>query len=210
YDFYVGQTCPETFAGPVSFSIDLSLPIELASFTGEALAKVNRLEWVSSREENTELHRIERSATGREWTTIGNLAAAGTSTMERFYEFVDLSPLPRALYRITTVDLDGTTSTSPLLELVRQAAGVGLRMGNPFPSPTNGAFTLEVAPATEGESIDLRIIDATGRELQRLQPTLAAGWNRVALDLSTHPAGLYWLRATDASGATVTKRVIKR
>ncbi|MEO0732971.1 MAG: T9SS type A sorting domain-containing protein, partial [Bacteroidota bacterium] len=210
YDFYVGQVCPETFAGPVRFDIDLSLPIELLRFTGETLPKTNRLEWVSGTEENTDFHRVERSADGQQWTVLGTLAAAGTSTTERYYEFVDYDPLSRALYRIVTVDLDGTSGMSPLLELVRQPAGGGLRLGSPFPSPTNGAITLEVAPATENTTIDLRIIDAAGRELQRLRPTQVAGWNRLALDLSAHPAGLYWLRATDATGATVTRRVVKR
>ncbi|MEM9258109.1 MAG: T9SS type A sorting domain-containing protein, partial [Bacteroidota bacterium] len=208
YDFYV-QSCAGTqTAGPIPFTIPLSLPTELSSFTGEALAKINRLEWVSSMEENTEVHEVERSADGLAWQSIGSVAAAGNSVEAITYDFHDESPLGSALYRVRTVDLDGSFSLSPLVEIVREDASNRLQLGKIYPQPTTGPLTIPIISAEGQERLSLRLLDGTGKQVRQRISEVSTGRNQITFDLAGLPPGLYWLQVTDKRGSMITKKVV--
>ncbi|MEM9526278.1 MAG: PQQ-dependent sugar dehydrogenase, partial [Bacteroidota bacterium] len=185
-----------------------ALPIELTSFSGEALKKANRLEWVSSLEENTDRHEIERSANGQVWQQIGTVAAAGNSTEVIAYDFLDEAPLNRALYRVRTVDIDGSSSLSPLVEIARDDVGNQLTVGNVYPQPTTGLLNIPVIPATGQERLSLSLLDGMGRKIRQHTIQVSAGRNQISFDLTDLPNGLYWLRVADEQSSMVTKKVI--
>lgn len=187
-----------------------ALPLILLSFDGEVRAKINRLEWVSSQEANTDFHQVARSADGRNWEVIGELAAAGDSEIVTTYEFIDEAPLPHAFYRIVTFDFDGSSSTSSMVELTRNDLGKTLNIGQISPQPANDQVNVELISAKEQASVDLRLYDAAGREVRHLKPNLIEGWNIVNLEIEGLPVGLYWLRATDDAGSQVAKPLVKR
>lgn len=189
-------------------STNQALPIELASFKGTALEKVNRLEWVSSLEENTDHHEIERSPNGRSWQQIGSVSAVGNSTEEITYDFLDESPLSSALYRVRTIDLDGSFSLSPLVEIVRDNANNNLAVGKAYPQPTTGLLTIPIISAEGGERLSLRLLNGTGQQIRQRTTQLSAGRHQVPFDLTGLPTGLYWLQVTDEIGSTMTQKIV--
>lgn len=186
-----------------------ALPLQFRSFDGFVEDKANRLSWVTSQETGTDYHQLERSADGRNWEAITTLAAAGESEQEVHYEYLDESPLVFALYRIVTFDLDGSTSTSEMVELKRDALQTGLNLGRPIPSPTSGPFSVQVFGSAKG-IIKIQLINASGSVLIDRQLLDEGTDQTINFDLSSFPSGLYWLRAIDASGLVSNRPIIRQ
>lgn len=98
--FYVGSVNP----------IISPLPIDLLFFIGRHEDGVNILKWRTAQEINFQKFEIERSATGRDFYPIGEVAGSGGDTKEaRDYSFTDENPLNKKnYYRLKAIDLDGT------------------------------------------------------------------------------------------------------
>jgi hypothetical protein len=86
------------------------LPVELTLFEGFNTENGNLLIWKTATENNSDYYLIERSTTGEftEKSVIGQKLAAGNSTEEITYTFVDNEFTQTVnYYRITQVDKDG-------------------------------------------------------------------------------------------------------
>nr|GFC47805.1 hypothetical protein [Tanacetum cinerariifolium] len=65
------------------------LPVVLTAFTGQVTSTGNILRWTTASETSSDYFEVERSANGEEFTKIGQLAAAGTTTATHGYQFTD-------------------------------------------------------------------------------------------------------------------------
>ncbi|MEM1216252.1 MAG: M6 family metalloprotease domain-containing protein, partial [Bacteroidota bacterium] len=152
------------FSGFFPRSSSAILPIDLLTFTGVATDKSNALHWVSSTEQNTDYHEIQRLApNSNEWKTIGELSAAGWSQEELSYDWEDAHPLPTAYYRIKTVDFDETFSTSPVIEIKR--SGGDLTVGRVYPNPVQTQLDVELH-VEEDLTTNWELLAANGQQLQ--------------------------------------------
>ena len=171
------------------------LPIELKYFQGEVKDKSNYLFWASSLEENTKWHEIERLVAGdEEWETIGQMAAAGNSQEEVRYSWEDRFPLPKAYYRLKTVDLDGSFQYSEIVLLERASADILLsRM---YPNPARGNVQTEWY-SDDGGQVQWEIRAANGQLMRSGLQQLEAGRTQASLPLQGLPAGLYFVQFKD-------------
>ena len=69
------------------------LPVALISFTAEKNGQTVLLKWKTAQEQNSDRFEIERSADGRNFNTIGNVAATGNTNSIRNYSFTDNGPM---------------------------------------------------------------------------------------------------------------------
>ena len=169
------------------------LPVELIAFTATAAGPATvRLAWATASEENSQAFDVERSLNGRNFAALGTVAAAGTSSSPRSYEYLDAKlPTGAALlyYRLKQVDQDGTSSYSVVRSVVPgpASADAGLAL---FPNPARaGRTTLTGAPA----GTVVRVFDALGR-LVTAAPTDATGTAALVLPAGL-PTGVYVVRA---------------
>jgi subtilisin-like proprotein convertase family protein len=134
----------------------------------------------------------------------GNLAYSVDSlTWQTTPVFPDL---PNGIYTVYVRDANGCISTKTGVVVTSSTIDVVQRWGlQVSPNPGKGLFQLHMLQAPENLLIDA--FDATGRLLlqQRLQNP-AGEWN-AAIDLTTQPAGLYWLRLS-AQGQSGAVKVI--
>lgn len=72
-----------------------------------------------------------------------------------------------------------------------------------FPNPTTGRFFITFSKALENATV--AIMDANGRVINQVR---TAG-NRIELDLSARPAGIYYVRIVE-NGRQIIKKVIKQ
>ncbi len=87
------------------------LPIELYTYDVTAAEKSVRLEWITQSEVNTDFFKIERSADGEQWMSIGRVEAQGSSQYMVHYTFDDIDAIEGlSYYRLTSIDLDGAVS----------------------------------------------------------------------------------------------------
>jgi hypothetical protein len=191
----LSSASPRTFASNTSqlgvLTVSNSsqpLPVELVSFTAEALGADALLKWATASEKNNDRFEVEASADGRSFRRIGQVPGHGSSTQPHAYQFTDAA-IARygagvVYYRLRQVDADGTASYSPVRPVsVRQLAGLAL-----FPNPTTQMATLTGAvPGTP-----VTVLDAVGRLVLRVMATSAG---TATLELPAElAAGVYVVR----------------
>jgi len=97
------------------------LPVKLLSFAAEKSGEKNALLfWSTASESNTSYFSIERSKDQVNWTTVGQVQAAGNSQIVKNYQYLDnnvyngVSSKLTVYYRLKMVDLDGSFEYSPI------------------------------------------------------------------------------------------------
>jgi hypothetical protein len=164
------------------------LPVTLVAFTATAESPAAvRLAWATASELNSQAFDVERSLDGQAFTTIGTVAAAGSSSAARSYEWLD-AKLPagaaQLYYRLKQVDRDGTFSYSPVRAvMLKAAAGLAL-----FPNPATTGATL--TGAVPGAAVT--VFDAVGRAVLTATAD-ATGAARLGLPAGL-PVGVYVVR----------------
>lgn len=170
-------------------------------FSYTLLNKKVRLNWSTETETGTRHFEIERSGNGRDFTAIGQLAAAGNSSSTKSYQFTDNNPLPVNYYRLKQKDQDGTFTYSKTL-LVKIKTGGGLNV-----YPTLVTDQLRVQPGNGLQySGKLELIDVQGRVLQ--QYTVQPGLNEI--NISSLQKGSYFLRIQTDKEGVLTGRFVKQ
>ncbi|MEM6771382.1 MAG: T9SS type A sorting domain-containing protein, partial [Bacteroidota bacterium] len=177
------------------------LPLDLLSFTGQALDKTNLLSWITTNAEDFSHFEVQRSPNGRgPWSVLAEpvLQASGV------HEYVDEFPLTTAYYRLKLIDLDGTFTYSEVVYL-EQFSGANAGAMKVYPNPSTGRFTVDLTEAglLAGGVGELRLVDLHGREI----------WTRLAsldeaIELSHPRAGVYLLTLVTGSGQAFTRRIV--
>jgi len=176
-----------------------SLPVNFVGFEGRKEGNGIKLTWKVDVEEHAKGYEIERSSDGKNFTSIGFVAAAGQST----YSFVDVKAQPLAYYRIKGLDLDGKYRFSPVVTMKNGAATIMMKV---FPLPANKSITIQHPSATANTNIALYT------ESGVMVKSVKAGYNaqQTVIDLSNVKPGLYLLRFDNGDGSSETMKIIKQ
>ena len=177
----------------------LVLPLSLESFSASLQGNQGALlQWTANQQISTAGYSIERSADGRQWTTLAyqpSNTAPGTGQ----YRFTDDHPADGVNYYRLLVDLaDGNASYSPVRSVyVAVASGVKV-----WPTAASDYLNVQV-PVTGGT---LRFFNSSGQEMD--SRLLAGGVNR--LDIGALPRGYYVVEIILPGGAIVSTRMMKQ
>ncbi|WP_192822056.1 T9SS type A sorting domain-containing protein [Rufibacter sp. LB8] len=180
------------------------LPVTWLSFDAKASKQGNELSWSTASEVNTASFTVERSYTGKDFTDIGQVAAAGNSTLVQKYVFLDKSALPGSgavYYRLRQIDTDGKFEHSKIVALEKKGQPSGLRM-SAFPNPFSGELTVSIDQLSGIAQI--RLYDLRGKTYYLQQVEVREG--RAVLDwLPDLAVGLYLLEVIIAGETEVVK-----
>lgn len=188
-----------TNANLVTGNISSPLPVKFSSFDAKAVNAGVALTWKVGTEQNVNGYEVERSADGRNFTSIGFVKANGQSA----YTYTDSKPLASGYYRIKSVDIDAKLGYSTVVSLKGGASSIVLKA---FPSPVQNELTIQHNTATSNNKITISSVD--GRLIQSIIPV--AGSQQTKVDLSSANAGLYLVRFYNGSEASETLKVIKQ
>ena len=179
------------------------LPVTVTRFTATRVSGGVSLNWVTSTEINSKVFTIERSPDGRQFTSIAQVPAAGNSTNERKYQFVDDSPGngKYVYYRLTQTDIDGRKQIIGIRKVFigRNASALTFRA---YPNISYGIINLEISQY-QNEELPIRIIDALGRVVTTAK--IPARQTRVTLDITKLSSGMYVAEATAGTERLVLK-----
>lgn len=167
----------------VVFINQLTIPVELVSFTASINENEVRLNWSTATETNNRGFEIERSPSlipsqregtsqtlWGDWEEIGFVPGFGTTTEPKSYTFTDdlslTSNLPSARhglthtlrYRLKQIDFDGTSRYSEIVEVeIYSPAEFSLEQNypNPFNPSTKIKFTIPSVIASEAKQSQL-------------------------------------------------------
>ncbi|MBK8620355.1 MAG: T9SS type A sorting domain-containing protein [Saprospiraceae bacterium] len=158
---------PASPAQPTNLAPDISLPITIKEFS---VSKLNEnsaiLDWTSSSEINSSHFEIERSLDVENFEFVGSVQAAGNSSVELKYEFIDkkipsLRSGSNVYYRLKMFDLDGTFEYSDIRGVnFGNDQSVGVSM---YPNPTSQFLNLYISKGSSEEKGELQVFDALGK-----------------------------------------------
>ena len=187
------------------FLIDpsVALPVTLLSFDGALSGNNIQLNWKTSSERNSKYFELQKSDDGNSFVTLGKINAAGTTSLERSYSFIDTKPSEINYYRLKMVDADGRSITSKTILIKNPNITQHLWIGkNPFHDQ------LEVHLAkTPLKPVMVELISMNGAKVYSKVFGISTTIN---LDLSNTKlsSGIYLLK-TQVDGKVYTNKVIK-
>ncbi|NJB84472.1 hypothetical protein GGR26_000217 [Lewinella marina] len=182
------------------------LPVEWLAFSGAPAERGILLEWATGTETDNAGFTVEVSRNGGSFVAIGRVNGQGTTRSRSDYRFLD--PLPAAgdnHYRLRQTDFDGRESFSEVVSVPFTVAASHVSEVYPNPVRARRASIDYLSDATR--TVSLSLLDAAGRRLQYREHPLQAGANRLEVDLSGLPSGLYLVRLGDGR-QPVHRRVI--
>ena len=169
------------------------LPIELVNFDGHILQIGNQLDWSTQSEKNSKYFILESSASGTNFSPIATINAAGNSSSEISYDYLDRNPIAlTTYYRLKEIDIEGSYSYSNIVALTRSAGGI--LSVSPVPAENN--LHVEYDAMTEG-TVNISVYSLSGRRIFQQQWDCTKGVNVTTLDISSFNAAIYFIEVND-------------
>lgn len=174
------------------------LPVQLLSFSAVAGENKVTVQWKTAREINAKNFEVLRSVDGRNYETIGIVAAGARNGS---YQLVDAQPLNKAYYRLKQIDQDGKYEYSKAIFI---QLGNSLVKNQVKPNPFTDNFTVSFN-SNQGGAVFIRIIDGLGRPTAIYPYQALKGLNNFNVSgLNTLKAGQYYVEVSGADFRTIT------
>ncbi len=153
------------------------------------------LNWQTATEINTSHFNIQRSTTGKDFTTIGKVNAKGAST----YTFNDPlttydSRLTKLYYRLEMVDKDGSKTYSEVKELRINNGQLKIS-----PNPAKDIVTISGTNLKQ-----VKLLDNLGRAVAVKNVTNSS---TISIAVSHIAKGIYMVQATFKDGSVMTEKI---
>ena len=159
---------------------------------GEELPVGIVLTWRTGTETNNSMFIVEKSEDGLEFSNVGTIKAAGTSSKRKDYNFLDATAAGgKVFYRLRQVDFDGTYSETEILPMTKKMVNkmMVVQMSN---ESTAKEFSFTIDAITEGTAT-LKIKDAAGQIVLEQKKELINGLNTINIDFADKKEGTYKL-----------------
>ena len=171
------------------------LPVQLVTFTAEAVGSGARLRWHTASELDNDRFEVEASADGHTFGRVGTVAGHGTTPLPQQYAFTDenLARYATALvyYRLRQVDGSGTATYSAVRTVV-VAAATSQPLLTVYPTTLAAGQALSylyTGPAPAADTV-LELYNAAGKRVAGQALDNLAG----TLPVAELASGWYWVR----------------
>ncbi len=199
--------------GPITTKPDGNLPVELVSFEAVANGPRINLSWnVASETDNSGFFVEHRMASANEsWSDLAFVPSLGNTSEGASYGYgYDSELAGRHYFRLRQVDLDGSVSYSPIVEVSVDVPGSFL-LGDAYPNPFNPTtnFTLSVASS---QRVTIGVFDLLGRRVLTLHDGLLEGGQShvFRMDADRMTTGTYLVKAVgETESATIAVTLVK-
>jgi len=201
---------------------DVSLPVELTSFTATAGDGKVTLKWVTESEiENLGFNMYRSLNSNRQYTIINNqlIQGAGNSSSRHEYEYVDRDVTNgiKYWYKLEDVDYSGNTELHGPISAtpVKRAAPKEFRLYPNYPNPFNPITTISYDLPKDGY-VELVVYNMRGEKVATLmQGNQEAGSYRLNWDGTSQSgdmvaSGIYFLRIASGNYCRTDKMIFIR
>ena len=175
---------------------NVALGLDLLSFTGVYRAEKTTLQWTTTNEVNIERFELQRSFTGTDFATIGQVMPHGRIGTVAQYEFIDVLNNISAntfFYRLLIREKDGKISYSKIL-LFKRVAGAGNSISI-NPNPVTGISVVNVNYTSQAWA-EFRVVDMNGKIVLKQRNTILQGNNSINIaGMEKLGPGFYLLQA---------------
>ncbi len=204
-----GLTSFSTFA---LTDIDTPLPVELSSFIAAVERRNVMLNWTIASEHNNSGFDIERkeSSSVNNWSKVGNIAGAGTSTTARNYSFTENNlNTGKYNYRLKQIDFNGNFKYYELTEEVEIGIPNKYEISQNYPNPFNPTTKINYDLPFDSK-VQIKIFDMTGREVYQLvNQVQTAGYYTSQFNASALASGVYFYQILAKGGKQSYSKTMK-
>lgn len=196
------------------------LPVELTSFTAQAIGEKILLHWQTATEKNNYGFEVERSLpqplpkerdleAGR-WERIGFVPGNGNSNSPKLYEFKDdhLVGGNLFIYRLKMIDTDGSYEYSNEIEV--KAAPSKFSLLQNYPNPFNPITKIKFS-IPQSAFVRLQVYDIMGKLVTTLvNAQKEAGYYEINFNASQISSGVYFYRLTTNEYSEIKKMIFTK
>ncbi len=196
------------------------LPVELNSFTANAVGETVVLNWQTATEVNNYGFEIQVSTGSANngalsWLKCGFVEGHGNSNSIKEYSFIDadISVAERSRsYRLKQIDIDGAFEYSEIVSVKLELPKV-FKLSQNYPNPFNPttiiSYTIPEKIKGEVANVKLTVYDILGREVATLvNKKQSAGKYSVKFDATNLTSGLYLYKLKQGSYTEVKKMLL--
>ena len=204
YTYVMNGGTNNTINGPTRLTNNgPALPVTLLYFNATAEGTRVSLAWATADEQNAKQFVVERSPNLDEFTSVGTVAAVGTTQVRQNYGLIDNQPLMgTSYYRLRQLDNNGSAHYSKVVAVrVTDSAPGLLVLGNPVQSGVIRLLAQKLDGATYqltsllGQFIDIQLVTQQDGEV-------------TLIPAHSLPNGLYLLSAQSGAVRLVRKLLI--
>lgn len=166
------------------------LSVALLSFNAQRTGRVNKLSWSTSQEINTDRFVVERSTDSRNYVALGQVDAAGNSSNNISYSFIDNAPVRGMnFYRLRIIDNAGIEKFSA----VRNVRNEGTADVAIYPNPVSDKMTLNIT-SDKIDRAEISITDMNGKTVYVKALGINEGMNYINVNTNNISSGSYIIK----------------
>jgi hypothetical protein len=179
------------------YNLQVSMPVELISFTSIVEKNTVKLRWVTQKEINNSGFSVERTESGKteNWNEIGFVKGKGTSENPITYDYIDRNLMQgKYKYRLKQTDYNGNFEYYNLADEVQVGIPAKYELAQNYPNPFNPSTSISFALPKDG-FVNLKIYDLLGREIKTLVNEFKkANIYNIDFNASNFSSGIYYYK----------------
>lgn len=180
-----------------------ALPLTLSKFYGEYINNSNKLYIDILQATNVKAIRVDKSADGNNFTSIGSLEFT-TADLVGKHTYTDALPFAgNNYYRIAIINNDGSIEYSNIILLKNEAK----RLIHIYPNPVKDVVNINITTSS-AEKYNYSVFDISGKLLINKYFDATQGTQTIKVPLNNVANGTYLVKVTDAKGNIVAKQNI--
>jgi hypothetical protein len=183
-------------------------PVRLSSFDATANNNAAKLHWSTICYLQYANFQIQKSADGKNFTTIHSFTADKLRCRQPF-DFSDssLSNLGKVFYRINVGNIDGHFFSSAIRIVYLKEEGFNLVAV--YPTIVHSSLNFSLSD-NKDETIWAFILNESGRVLRKQRFQAVSGVTKYTLNTNDLPTRYYWLKVINESGRFKTSKFLKQ
>ena len=191
------------FLGPISFTKNGILPVELLFFKGSKGLEDVKLSWATASELNFDYFDIEKSKDGIVFNSIGKVNGHGTTNERNDYTYNDEKPyIGKNYYRLKSVDFDGYTEYFNVIMVDFD----GKKNFSVYPNPSDGvSFSAETNFVPSNRAF-IAIYSTIGSEIARYE--ISGDVSTITLPVKLE-SGVYFAKYISSDFTSTTQVLVK-
>lgn len=194
----------------ISWCTVTTLPVTLTGFDAKTADSDARLTWATASETDNDYFGVERSFDGVSFTSLGKVAGHGTTNTFSNYTYNDAGVAAKATgpvyYRLRQVNLDGTSTYSPVRTVAFEKGAAAIKMYPNPATPNDNQLTLDLLTLPQGE-YQASLINVLG---SKVATYTVRGGETQPLALPTSLAPGTYIMTVQGQGVHLTQRLARQ